>query len=585
MTKQTSNPAEIRLSSPQLLMELGQELVSRDLLTLVQLDELQSRSTLTGDGLDRVLIRESAVAEEDVLTALSDLTNIPLRRVGDYSILPEVIGKVPARVALRYNVIPLELTGGVMTLAVNEVPPMATVDGLRMVLDLALDWVLCTESDLGKSIKHFYGLGAETIDDIMGAVPETEIQIEMTDVSDQSPDEGIVKFVNQIIAEAIRMEATDIHIEPYEKRLRLRYRVDGILQEIPVPQGVDRLSRSISSCVKIMAEMDIAERRKPHDGRITVRSGSDEFDLRVSILPGGYGEIVNMRILNRKTMFIDLRNLGLTEAQQPLVESLCKLPHGVVLLTGPTGSGKTTTLYALLSRLSTPEVKIITVEDPIEYQIEGISQVQVHPQIGLTFADVLRSILRHDPDIILVGEIRDRETADIAVRSSLTGHLVFSTLHTNDAPSAITRLTDMGVEPYLTSSCLEGVIAQRLVRRVCVSCRAPVEPADTILEEVGGMFPDQIEEAVFYKGHGCPDCNFTGYRGRIALFEMMLLTDALRGLIVHQCSSNEIKRQAIADGMVTLRRDGWSRALAGMTSIDEVVRVARKSENLGSYSA
>ncbi|MBN2301220.1 MAG: type II/IV secretion system protein, partial [Lentisphaerae bacterium] len=437
--------------------------------------------------------------------------------------------------------------------------------------------ILCTEQDITKSIKHFYGLGAETIDSIVDTKAD-ETDMRSTDVSVESADEGVVKFVNQIIFDAIRMNATDIHIEPFDNALRLRYRIDGILQNIPIPQGVAKLRKAISSCVKIMADMNIAERRKPHDGRINVRSGEDEFDLRVSILPTGHGETVNMRILNRKTMFIDLEHLGLAQDQMPHIKHLSSLPHGVILLTGPTGSGKTTTLYALLSRINTDAVKIITVEDPIEYQIEGINQIQTHSQIGLTFATILRSILRHDPDIILIGEIRDMETADIAVRASLTGHLVFSTLHTNDAPSAITRLNDMGVEPYLISSCLEGIIAQRLVRRLCPLCTKTITPDEFVLEEIGSMFPDRMANAKFHAGHGCPSCNFTGYKGRIALFEIMILDDELRGMIVRQRPSNEIKQTAMSHGLVTLRHDGWRRALDGMTSIEEVMRVARKDE-------
>jgi type II secretory ATPase GspE/PulE/Tfp pilus assembly ATPase PilB-like protein len=388
----------------------------------------------------------------------------------------------------------------------------------------------------------------------------------------------MIRFVNQIISEAIRRNATDIHLEPFESHLRLRYRIDGIMQEIPLPKGIQKFRKAVASCVKIMAELDIAERRKPHDGRIKVRSGNEEFDLRVSILPTRYGETVNMRILNRSAMFIDLQHLGLGEDQRPVIEALSSLPHGVILITGPTGSGKTTTLYATLSRLNTQAVKIITVEDPIEYQMEGINQIQVHPKIDLTFATILRSILRHDPDIILIGEIRDSDTADIAVRASLTGHLVFSTLHTNDAPSAITRLSDMGIEPYLVSSCLEGVIAQRLVRRICPVCKERMEPDDSVLEELRQTLPGVVEGAAFYKGRGCPECSFTGYHGRLAIFEIMVINDALRAMIVKQRPSNEIRHQAEADGFVTLRKDAWKRALRGDTSIEEVMRVTRRAE-------
>ncbi len=502
------------------MVELGQALVEQNLASREQVDDLNSRRMLTGASLDRMLIQEAVADETAVMKILSALSAIPFRHIGEFKIERAVVQRMQARTALRYDVMPVEQRGGIVMLATAHVPTLSEVDGLRMLLDSALDWVLCTQQDVSKTIKHFYGLGADAIDSLVANLPDAGvIEIAGQDVSSDTADEGVVKFVNQVIGEAIRMNATDIHIEPFESSLRLRYRIDGMLQDIPVPRGVAHLRRAIASSVKIMAEMNIAERRKPHDGRIKVRSGADEFDLRVSILPTAYGETACLRVLNRKTMINDLEHLGLTHRQQPIFEYLSTLPHGVVLVTGPTGSGKTTTLYATLNRINTPDVKIITVEDPIEYQMQGINQIQVHAQIGLTFSTVLRSILRHDPDIILVGEIRDSETADIAVRASLTGHLVFSTLHTNDAPSAITRLADMGVEPYLISSCLEGVIAQRLVRRICTACREETTVDDVILDEIRTMYPDRLAQAKFSKGRGCPDCNFTGYRSRIALFE------------------------------------------------------------------
>jgi type II secretory ATPase GspE/PulE/Tfp pilus assembly ATPase PilB-like protein len=561
------------------MLEMCQILIQKGRLTREQVDELNSRKALTGETVDTMLVKEGLIKETELLSVLSELSNIPFRHIADVKIQPDAIQQVPPRVALRYKVIPIQVKGGIITLASGQVPNLATVDSLRMVLNMAIEWILCTETDITKTIKHFYGLGAETIDNLAESPGNESATTVATDVSTtETADEGIVKFVNQIISEAIRMDATDIHIEPFENSLRLRYRIDGILQDIPIPRGVAHLRKAVASCVKIMAELNIAERRKPHDGRISVRSGNEEFDLRVSILPSSFGETVCLRILNRKTMFIDLEHLGLSKEQTPLINYLADLPHGVILLTGPTGSGKTTTLYALLSRINTNDVKIITVEDPIEYQMHGINQIQVHSQIGLTFASILRSILRHDPDIILIGEIRDMETADIAVRAALTGHLVFSTLHTNDAPSAIPRLTDMGVEPYLISSCLEGVIAQRLVRRICASCKEEMVPDETLLTEVASLFPKKAKDAKFYKGRGCPDCNFTGFKSRIAIFEIMILNDAIRGMVVRQRPSNEIKQQAIKDGLVTLRRDGWSRVLDGMTTIEEVMRVARKTE-------
>ncbi len=580
-TEHSTTPAETHLFTDHLMLELGQALVEHGQITREQIDELSVRCALTGARLDSLLIADRFVPEAQVLDTLAALTNIPHRSVADFRITHEEVSRLPPKVALNYRVIPLELKGSVLTLGISQVPSLAVSDNLRMVLNLAVNWVLCTQKEVDQTLQHFYGLGAETVDSISEASVSEGIEIRETDVTQgtDAADAGMIRFVNQVISEAIRRNATDIHLEPFETHIRLRYRIDGILQEIPLPKGIQKYRKAVASCVKIMAELDIAERRKPHDGRIKVRSGDEEFDLRVSILPTRYGETVNMRILNRKSMFIDLQHLGLGEDQRPAIEALSALPHGVILITGPTGSGKTTTLYATLSRMNTQAVKIITVEDPIEYQMEGINQIQVHSKIGLTFAAILRSILRHDPDIVLIGEIRDAETADIAVRASLTGHLVFSTLHTNDAPSAITRLSDMGIEPYLVSSCLEGVIAQRLVRRICSACKEKMEPDESVLEEIRQTMPKALlEGAVFYKGHGCPECSFTGYRGRLAIFEVMVMNDNLRAMIVKQRPSNEIRKQAEADGFITLRKDAWKCMLRGDTTVEEVMRVTRRSE-------
>lgn len=566
--------AHHRFMDDDLATELVQRLIDQDLLTELQNEELRNRSQLTGRS-PLACLRESAlVPENDLLGHLAELSGIPFKNIGEFKIEPETVARVTSRVALRHRVMPLTYEDGVLTLAVSQVPTLNSVDGLRMILDAALEWVLCSETDIAMTLTHFYGLGAETIDQIIAETDEDEEAGGEQDISMPSSETGVVRFINMLIAEAIRMEATDIHIEPFDNTLRLRYRIDGILQEIPLPKGVEKLKRSVSSAVKIMANLDIAERRKPHDGRIHVRYGGGEYDLRVSVLPTGFGETICMRILNRSSMFIDLDNLGLSPVQLPKIKSLTDLPHGVLLLTGPTGSGKTTTLYALLSRINKIGVKIITVEDPVEYQMNGINQVQVHSQIGLTFANVLRSILRHDPDVVLIGEIRDSETADIAVRASLTGHLVLSTLHTNDAPSAITRLTDMGVEPYLIASCLEGAIAQRLVRRVCPHCQEPADPPPGLREEILGFYPDRKADLKFVRGHGCPSCSFTGYRGRCAITEVMLMSDVIRALVVDRKPANLIKEQAMKEGMDTLRCDGWLRLLQGRTTFDEILRVA-----------
>jgi type II secretory ATPase GspE/PulE/Tfp pilus assembly ATPase PilB-like protein len=571
---------EKRFYSEPLMGELSQLLEERQLVSPDQMQEVMSRQTLTGTPMYRLLIEEALLAEDQVLGLVSELTGLRFAHLADVEVDPEASKAIHARVAHRYQIIPVAVTDEMVTMATSSVPDMATVEGLKMLLEKEIDWVLCTQADLSKTLTHFYGLGAETLDALIAAAEDDDDDddTEGLDVSEDSDAVGIVRFINQAIAEAIRMEATDIHIEPFEDTLRLRYRIDGIMQVISLPQGVGALRRSVASAVKIMANMDIAERRKPHDGRIKARLGKREFDLRVSVLPASFGETVNMRILSRNSTHVDIANLGLSDDQLPKITEMCELPHGVVLLTGPTGSGKTTTLYALLARISSTELKVITVEDPIEYQMEGISQIQTHSKIGLTFASILRSILRHDPDVILIGEIRDAETADIAVRASLTGHLVFSTLHTNDAPSAVTRLSDMGIEPYLISSCLEGVIAQRLVRRVCGSCAEQVTPPALIVEEIREQFPNHPGDFDFRQGVGCPDCSFTGYHGRNALIEVMVVDDAIRQLIVQRSHSNEIKELAMARGMHTLRMDGWRRVLQGLTSVDEVMRVARKGD-------
>ena len=568
---------EIRFYGPDLVQDFIAHLLAQRRVSEEQVAEVQNRASLTGQPVDRLLLEESIIDEQTYLEAYSAISGIPIRKIGDYKIEATIMERVSARLALRHRVVPVAFSEGLLTLAVSRVPPSVTVEGLRMVLETPLAFILCNDSDVSRSLTYFYGLGAETVEELIANAPEDEEERD-EDISVVSDETGMVRFINLIIAEGIRLDATDIHIEPFEDKLRLRCRVDGILQEVPLPKGVEKLKRSISSAVKIMAAMDIAERRMPHDGRIKVRFAEGEYDLRVSVLPTAYGETCCLRILSRSTVFTDLDKLGLSPNQLPRIRAMTDLPHGVILLTGPTGSGKTTTLYAILSRLNTTGVKIITVEDPVEYQMEGISQVQVHSKIDLTFANVLRSVLRHDPDVILIGEIRDSETADIAVRSSLTGHLVLSTLHTNDAPRAVTRLTDMGVEPYLIASCVEGIIAQRLVRRVCPQCSHPDELVPETRDEILACYPDYAETARFVMGNGCPNCAFTGYRGRSAINEVMVMSDPIRSLVVSREPANIIKDLAVEEGMVTLRRDGFLRVVEGRTSVEEVLRVAGKSE-------
>jgi type II secretory ATPase GspE/PulE/Tfp pilus assembly ATPase PilB-like protein len=577
-TSASASTQTIRFHSDELVLELADRLLRRGLITETQLGEAQNRAALTGVPLDQLILNEKLVDEKTFLTEMSALSGIPFHDIGDFRIEQAAADRVTSKVALRHGVMPLADKDGILTLATWRVPNLTTVDGLRMVFDAPLEWILCTESDVRMSLTHFYGLGAETIDQLITETEEREEDAAAHDIATRTQETGMVRFINMVIAEAIRMDATDIHIEPFENTLRLRYRIDGILQGIPLPKGVERVRRSVSSAVKIMANLDISERRKPHDGRIKVRCNDHDFDLRISVLPTTHGETCCLRILNRGSTSVELDALGISSNQLPKIEKLTELPHGVMLLTGPTGSGKTTTLYAILARLNKSGVKIITVEDPVEYQMFGINQIQVHSKIDLTFAAALRSILRHDPDVILIGEIRDSETADIAVRSSLTGHLVLSTLHTNDAPSAIPRLTDMGVEPYLIASCVEGIIAQRLLRRVCPHCRDPFHPPEPLVREMAAAYPELIDKATFFLGHGCPNCSFTGYRGRTAITEVMVMTDPLRALVVARDPANIIKDLALKEGMVTLRQDGWLRVIEGRTSVDEVMRVAGRME-------
>jgi len=573
----TSCDAILRPSPDAAWREVGMMLVENGKLSLEDWGRIQQQSALSGTAPGRLLEREHVASEGELLLLLSRTSGIPFVNIKEFEVSPVLAGRLTAKTALRYEVLPVKEDGSRITLAVADLPEPMVEDSLKMLLGGQIDWVLAIRSELTKSISHFYGLGAKNIHEMIHTTREDELSFEGADIGEGSAEAGMIEFVHNIILEAIKMRATDIHLEPFEERVVLRYRIDGMLQNIPLPEGIAKLKRSVASCIKSMAQMDIAEKRKPHDGRIKVRAIHQEYDLRVSVLPTRHGETVNMRILSRDSMLISLANLGIQDEDLPMIKYLGTLPHGIVLLTGPTGSGKTTTLYAMLNELKSDVVKIITVEDPIEYQMDGISQIQVHSKIGLTFANILRSILRHDPDIVLVGEIRDGETADIAVRASLTGHLVLSTLHTNDAPSAVTRLVDMGIEPYLVSSCLEGVIAQRLVRRICTHCAKPSGIPEDLLPELRNTFGEKLDLSKVQVGTGCAECNFTGYHGRTALHEIMMLEDEIRHAIVANKPANIIRDLSVANGLVPLRVKGWSIVLRGLTTAEEVLRVTQKN--------
>jgi general secretion pathway protein E/type IV pilus assembly protein PilB len=451
----------------------------------------------------------------------------------------------------------------------------AGVDQLRLACGREIRLVLTPVAEIDRWIKHVLGVGADTLQSLSAepeAVQVLDEEADELDLSAAAQDASIIKFVNQLLAEAIELRATDVHVEPFEDQLRVRYRVDGMLQEANIPPQVRRFHAAIISRLKILSHLDIAEKRLPQDGRIKLRVSGREIDLRVSVIPMLHGEAMVLRILDRGDALLGLEHLGMSRRDRAHFERILQMPHGLVLVTGPTGSGKTTTLYAALSAINDIERKIITIEDPIEYHLRGINQIQVNLKAGLTFATGLRAILRHDPDVVLIGEIRDRETAEIAVQASLTGHLVFSTLHTNDAPSAATRLIDMGIEPYLVSSSVEAVAAQRLVRLICPQCRQVVEGKDlaVLRDEWGARVPE-----VLYRGAGCRACLGTGYKGRTGIFEFMPITEELRALINERAPSGAIRRTAMRQGMNNLRGDGWRLVMEGRTTVEEVLRVTK----------
>jgi len=496
----------------------------------------------------------------------------------------EMAESVPARFANHFNFVPIQERNGTLVIAVSDPLNVHLLDDIRAALKRKIEVAVATPEDIERAKKTLYGLGADTVErilsdaDSVAAVLSLDSSPAASNLGDENIDASIVKFVNEVFAEAIRSSATDIHMEPFEDQLRVRYRIDGILHQVPVPPAVRGLHPAIISRIKIMADLNIAEKRLPQDGKILAKLGDQQFDLRISILPTPHGETVSIRILNRSSMYLTLEQLGYQAADLEIFSSYLSKPHGMILVTGPTGSGKTTTLYAALSKLNRPDHKIITVEDPIEYQLKGITQMQVHEHIGFTFATALRSMLRHDPDIMLVGEVRDRETAEMAIRSSLTGHLVFSTLHTNDAAGAVTRLTDMGIEPFLIASTMLVSVAQRLVRTICPDCAGPAESVPELLADLraSGL---GTNTANMRKGRGCDACRYTGYKGRMAIYELLPFNNAIKELTVQRAPSTAIKRKAREQGMRTLRECGLMRVLEGRTTFEEILRVTAESDD------
>jgi type II secretion system protein E len=567
------------------MLKLGELLIHRGVLTQGQLDLALREHEKTGELLGKALIRLGYITEEQLLVTLAEQLSIPfLPSLKDKVIPDDVIKAVPARFVWHYKFMPLSLKANTLTIAVSNPLDVWPTEDIKFHLGFEVEVVLAVESEIMASIKAYYGMGASIVEGILEKKEETtaaakkarpEEGIMVLDSPEKmAQDASVVKLVNQLIAEAIQSRATDIHIEPYRDRVKVRYRIDGILYDVPVPDSIKQLHLAIVSRIKIIANMDIVERRLPQDGRAKVKLGEVDVDLRLSIIPTLYGENMVIRILPTDMLF-SMKELGLSPKDLEMIEELLEKPHGIIFLTGPTGSGKTTTLYSFLSRLNKPDTKIITVEDPIEYELIGVTQLQVNAKIGLTFASALRNLLRHDPDIMMVGEVRDLETAELAIRTALTGHLVFSTLHTNDAPSGITRLVDMGLEPYLVASSVQAFIAQRLVRTICPDCKTKVALKDVMKDKAPTRESfEKIEKPEFiYKGKGCETCKFTGYRGRIAIYEILLIDEAIRQAIIDKVSSTQIKKKAIEAGMRTLLQEGWAKIAAGLTTPEEVMRV------------
>lgn len=488
-----------------------------------------------------------------------------------------LLKQVPARVAHHYHFLPLERDNGIIRVLVRDAEDLELLDAIGRELEARIEGVAAPEAVIAEGLRRYYGIGAETLAGIIDQSAEIQVRPASgraiaANILEEAEGASIVKFVNQIILEAYRDRATDIHIEPFEGHLRVRYRIDGVLHEAAVPESVIHFQDAITSRIKIMADLDIAERRKPQDGRFQVKVGDEELDVRVSVLPIAHGESVNMRLLHRSSVLLDLEDLGLRQDGLKILKRAMAKPHGIILLTGPTGSGKTTTLYACLSRINEAERKILTIEDPVEYEVKGICQMQVRPKIDFDFTAGLRSMLRHDPDVMLVGEIRDRETSELAIRAALTGHLVFSTLHTNDAPGGVTRLVDLGVEPFLVASSLELVVAQRLVRRICENCREPFHFPNSVRRELG-VSAEAWTGVRLTHGRGCERCRQSGYHGRTAIHEFLDVNDAIRDLISQRVSTSRIRKLAVEGGMRSLRQNGWDRIADGTTTPEEVLRV------------
>jgi general secretion pathway protein E len=562
------------LSTPPL--RLGQILVQARAVTDEVIEEALARAARDRQRLGEALVALGAATVEDVLKAVATQHALPYLPAEELPSTPPVLKALSPRYLRQAIACPVALEGSSVTVATADPTDPLLLDELQQTLPLAIRLCVAPGPAILEAIERAYGAstalqkiveGMGTADDRQ-ADPEDDVD-HLRDMAFEAP---VVRLVNLLIESALTADASDIHIEPFEDSLRVRYRIDGLLYDQEAPPR--RLQAALASRIKIMAELNIAERRLPQDGRIRVTApGGRRVDIRVSTVPTIHGESIVMRLLDRSSVFLPFDRLGFSPKTAQAFQTLIHRPHGIVLVTGPTGSGKTTTLYAALDKINRPDLKIITVEDPVEYQLKGVNQIPVRPKIGLSFASGLRHIVRQDPDVIMVGEIRDLETAEIAIQAALTGHLVFSTLHTNDAPGAVTRLQDMGCEPYLVSSVLNGVLAQRLVRRICPTCQAPDHPDPAELLALGVTDATGVE---LFRGKGCDDCRGTGYRGRTGIYELFRITEEARSLVVRKAPGGEIRRHAVAQGMVTLREDAWAKACAGLTTVEEILRVTQE---------
>lgn len=556
-------------------MELVDTLVRRGLVSEQQFSDAESKG---GDVLAH-LINIGAVDNESAHKAMAEEAGVDFIDLRETHVDLGLLDSFPQKIIYRKILFPIRQENGTLFVATSDPLDFYPLDEISSHTGLAVEPVLAEKSEIAKLIKDHLGVGGETIEGLIEQKMEDgvelleEIESDGSELSEMAQEASVVRLVNEILLEAIESRTSDVHIESQQDGIVIRYRIDGILHTQPVPPEINHFRAAIISRLKIMSKLNIAEKRLPQDGRIKIRVKGREVDVRVSVIPMIHGESLVMRILDKGAMVFELKSLGMAEETYKMFRQLISLPHGIILVTGPTGSGKTTTLYSSLIEINDPKTKIITTEDPVEYQLPGINQIQVHPKIGLTFAHSLRSILRHDPDVVLVGEIRDLETAENAIQASLTGHLVFSTLHTNDAAGAFTRMGDMGVEPFLVASTVEGIMAQRLVRRICPSCKRACKASELDLPD---DFPlELLDDRPIFEPVGCRECRNVGYRGRMGIYELLMTTDSIRQMAHDGSSTWEIKKAAIAGGMKTLRDDGWLKVLSGDTTVEEILRITK----------